>query len=218
MKKLSFISLLLFLLFVTFSFCTLAQEDKIMKLPEPRMSGGIPLLDALKLRESSRSYSSAGLSEQQLSDLLWAGFGISRPERGLRTAPSARNFQDIDIYVVMADGWYLYDHKGHALVRKGTNDIREQTGMQDFVKIAPVNLVFVSDFTKMGDRLDDDTKSFYASNHAGYISQNIYLFCASEGLATVVRGAINRDKIREALKLQDHQHVIFAQTVGLPEK
>ncbi len=217
MKKLSVKSLLLFLLFVTFSFCTPAQESGILKLPEPRMSGGMPLMDALKLRHSSRSYSSEQLSKQQISDLLWAAFGISRPERGLRTAPSAMNTQDIDIYVVMAEGWYLYDYENHALLRKGENDIRESTGMQDFVKTAPVNLVFVSDFTKLSDRMDDDTKKFYASNHAGYISQNIYLYCASEGLATVVRGAIDRDEIHKTLNLKDHQHVIFAQTVGLPE-
>ena len=216
MNKLFLRSLFFFLFTTFFSICTLSQNNEIVKLPEPQMSGGMPLMDALKERQSSRSYSSAELSKQQLSDLLWAAWGISRPERGLRTAPSAINSQDIEIYVVMADGWYLYDHENHALLLKGDNDIRESTGMQDFVKTTPVNLVFVSDFTKLSDRMDDDTKKFYASNHVGYISQNVYLYCASEGLATVVRGAIDRDEIREALELEDHQHVIFAQTIGFP--
>ncbi len=199
-----------------FAFCIIGQEEEMVRLPEPQTSGGKPLMEALKERESSRSFSSAELSKQQLSDLLWAAFGISRPESGLRTAPSAMNTQDIDIYVVMAEGWYLYDHESHALVLKGKSDIREFTGLQEFVKTAPVNLVFVSDFTKLSDRMDEDTKKFYASNHAGYISQNVYLYCASEGLATVVRGAIDRDKIHKTLNLEDHQHVIFAQTVGYP--
>ncbi len=216
MNKINLRSLLFVIFIVVFSFSTIAQEGEVLKLPEPQTSGGMSLLDALGLRESSRSYSGDQLSEQQLSDLLWAAFGISRPEERLRTAPSARNWQDIDIYVVMTEGWFLFDHEEHALIKKGDEDLREHTGLQDFVNIAPVNLVYVSDFTKMPDNVDEETKSFYASNHAGYISQNVYLYCASEGLATVVRGAIDRDEIREALELEDHQRVIFAQTVGHP--
>ena len=216
MSRIYLRSLMFVIFIVVFSFSTIAQEGEIVDLPEPQTSGGMSLLDALGLRESSRSYSDDQLSEQQLSDMLWAAFGISRPEEMLRTAPSASNWQDIDIYVVMAEGWFLFDHEEHALIKKGDEDLREHTGLQDFVDIAPVNLVFVSDFTKMPDEVDEETKSFYASNHAGYISQNVYLYCASEGLATVVRGAIDRDEIREVLELEDHQRVIFAQTVGHP--
>lgn len=201
---------------VSLSLCTMAQTDITVRLPEPTTSGGMPLMDALRLRESIRSFDTAEISEQQLSDLLWAAFGVSRPESGLRTAPSARNWQDIDIYVVMSNGWYLYDHTEHALVRKGKEDLRAYTGTQSFVATAPVNMVFVSDHSRMGEGVDEETRSFYASNHAGYISQNIYLYCTSEGLATVVRGLIDREKIREVLKLTDNQQVIFAQTVGYP--
>ncbi len=196
--------------------CSVAQTERTVRLPEPKTSGGMPLMDALRLRESLRSFDTKQLTDQQLSDLLWAAFGVSRTESGLRTAPSARNWQDIDIYVVMELGWYLYDHTEHALVRKGTEDLRAYTGTQAFVATAPVNLVFVSDHTRMGEGVDEETRSFYASNHAGYISQNVYLYCASEGLATVVRGLIDRDRIREVLRLGDHQQVIFAQTVGYP--
>ncbi len=218
MKHYYFNGLLFIFIFFIFSLCTMATDSDILKLPEPNTSGGMPLLDALKSRESSREYSTAKLSEQKLSDLLWAAFGISRTEKGLRTAPSARNWQDIDIYVVLAEGWFLYDHNKHALIRKGGEDIRKYTGSQNFVKEAPVNFVYVSDYKKMSDGIDEEIKSFYAANHAGYISQNIYLYCASEGLATVVRGAIDRDKIHKTLKLKDHQHVIFAQTVGYPKE
>ncbi len=193
-----------------------SQTGETVELPDPQMSGGMPLMDALSQRQSMRSFDTAELSSQQLSDLLWAAFGVSRPASGLRTAPSARNWQDIDIYVVMSKGWYIYNHEDHSLVRKGDEDLRSHTGSQDFVDKAPVNLVFVSDHTRMGGDVDQETRSFYASNHAGYISQNVYLYCASEGLATVVRGLIDRDKITEALELEDYQQVIFAQTVGYP--
>ena len=199
-----------------FSFTVLAQVADNIILPEARKEGGMPLFEALKNRHSSRSFSPKELNFQQLSDMLWAAFGISRQERNLRTAPSARNWQDIDIYVALENGWFLYEPLEHKLIHKGNEDIRKYTGVQEFVATAPVSLVFVSDFSRMSDTLNEDMKNFYAANHAGYISQNIYLFCASESLATVVRGAIDRDEIRKALKLNDNQHVIFAQTVGFP--
>lgn len=207
-------TLILLLTFFTLTATTQKTDD--IKLPPARQEGGMPLFDALKNRKSSRNFSAEQLSLQQISDMLWTAFGISREERGLRTAPSARNWQDIDIYVALESGWFLYEAVEHKLIRKGNNDIRQQTGVQDFVATAPVNLVYVSDFSRMSDELDEDTKSFYAANHAGYISQNIYLFCASESLATVVRGAIDREIIRNALNLKDNQHVIFAQTIGFP--
>ncbi len=187
------------------------------ELREPEMRGGMPLLEAFGQRESSRNFSDKAFDDQDLSNLLWAAFGISRPESGKRTAPSALNRQEMDIYVVMKDGWYLYEPQEHALIKKGNEDLREYTGLQDFVKTAPLNLVFVSDYNKLGD-MDDESKFANSMASTGFISQNVYLYCASAGLATVVRGYIDRDKMREVFKLDDNQHIILSQTVGYPGK
>jgi nitroreductase len=127
------------------------------------------------------------------------------------------NKQEIDVYVATAEGLYLYDANAHALVGVLAGDIRAATGKQPFVKDAPVNLVFVADFAKMGNT-PADQKEFYAATDTGYISQNVYLYCASEGLATVVRGSVDRPACQAAMKLRDDQKVILAQTVGYPKK
>ncbi|OQA03394.1 MAG: nitroreductase A [Planctomycetes bacterium ADurb.Bin401] len=191
-------------------------EIKSIDLPKPVTEGGKPLMEALKERKSTREFSDEKLSLQTLSNMLWAANGISRPD-GKRTAPSARNKQEIDIYVAMEDGTYLYDAKENKLIGVVAEDIREATGMQPFVKNAPVNLLFVADYDKMGDG-SNEQKDFYAATDTGYVSQNVYLFCASEGLATVVRGMVDRDKCKAALKLKDSQKIILAQTVGYPKR
>jgi SagB-type dehydrogenase family enzyme len=213
-----FIVLSVVFFFVISSF---AETPKIIKLPEPQTDIGKPLMQAMKERATSRSFSAEPLPEQTLSNLLWAAFGINRPETGGRTAPSAMNMQEIDVYIALPNGLFLYDAKQHALIEISKDDIREQTGMQPFVKDAPINLLFVADFTKMTGRrgaLSDEDKVFYSATDVGYISQNVYLFCASVGLATVVRGAINRDEIAKAIGLRPDQKVILAQTVGFPKK
>jgi SagB-type dehydrogenase family enzyme len=194
----------------------LQQIAKPMKLPKPQMTGGMPLMEALLARQTQREYSSEKLSEQMLSNLLWAAFGINRPDSGKRTAPSAMNMQEIDIYVATADGLYLYDAKENALVPILSEDIRAATGPQPFVKDAPVNLVFVADFAKM--RGPEDGKVFYSATDTGFISQNVYLFCASEGLATVVRGYVEKDQLAKVMKLRGDQKIVLAQTVGYPKK
>jgi len=151
-----------------------------------------------------------------LSNLLWAAFGINRPDSGKRTAPTAMNMQEIDIYVATADGLYLYNAKENALEPILSEDIRAATGPQPFVKDAPVNLVFVADFAKM--RGSEENKVFYSATDTGFVSQNVYLFCASEGLATVVRGYVEKDKLAKVMKLRDDQKIILAQTVGYPKK
>jgi len=192
------------------------EMAKPMKLLRPQMTGGMPLMEALKARQTQREYSSEKLSEQMLSNLLWAAFGINRPDSGKRTAPSAMNMQEISIYVATADGLYLYDAKENALIPIFSEDIRAATGPQPFVKDAPVNLVFVADFAKM--RGSEENKVFYSATDTGFISQNVYLFCASEGLATVVRGYVERDKLAEVMKLRGDQKIVLAQTVGYPKK
>ena len=193
------------------------EHAKIIKLPAPQNSGGKPLLDCLQLRQSNRSYSQQKLSLQTLSNLLWAANGINRPESGKRTAPTAVNWQNIDVYVATADGLFLYDAKEQALIQILKEDIRALTGSQDFVKTAPVNLVYVADYAKI-PRGSDEDKLFYSANHAGYISQNVYLFCASEGLSTVVRAMINKEELAKAMKLRPEQHIMLAQSIGYPQK
>jgi nitroreductase len=143
---------------------------------------------------------------------LWATLGVNRPGTGGRTAPSAHNRQEIDVYVVLAEGAYLYDARSHALSLVVPADLRAQTGMQDFAASAPVNLVYVADLGKIGSAGGD----FYAATDTGFVSQNAYLYCAAAGLATVVRGWVDRDALGRSLKLRRDQRVMLAQTVGYP--
>ncbi len=196
---------------------TFGQESKSIKLPEPQTDSGTPLMQALKNRTSSRVFRTEKLPKQVLSNMLWAAFGVNRPESGGRTAPSASNTQEIDIYVATADGLYLYDAKAHALKIVFEEDIRALTGLQSFVGEAPVNLVYVADFAK-GGRAKSDDKVFYSAADTGFISQNVYLYCASEGLATVVRGLIDKPALAKRMRLRPDQRVILAQSVGYPGK
>ena len=193
-----------------------AETQKPLSLLTPRVSGGKPLMQALGARSSSRSFKSDKLPLQVLSDLLWAAFGINRPESGKRTAPSAMNWQEIDIYVALSDGLYLYDAKANVLNPVHARDIRGLTGLQDFVKEAPVNLVYVADFSRV-TKAEGEDKLINTAADAGFISQNVYLFCASEGLATVVRGSLDRQALARAMNLRPDQKIILAQTIGYPK-
>jgi len=196
---------------------TFAQELKPIKLLQPQTEGGMPLMQALQARSSSRSFSTEELPPQVFSNLLWAAFGINRPKSGERTAPSAHNWQEIDIYVASAHGLYLYDAKAHALKPVLAEDIRGATGRQSFVKKAPVNLIYVADFSRMGSAADDE-KVFYSAAATGFISQNVYLYSASEGLATVVRGTIDKPTLAKKMNLRPDQRITLAQSVGYPKK
>ena len=191
-----------------------AQALESRALPPPRSEGGQPLTTALKLRRSTREYSDRPLPAQVLSDLLWAAFGVNRPS-GDRTAPYWRHVMVIDIYAAMADGVWLYEPKAHTLMPHMKDDIRAETGLQDFVAKAPLNLVYVAHGERMTDVSPEDRR-LYASVDTGFIGQNVYLFCASEGLATVFRGAVDYPKLARTLRLPDQQFVTFAQTVGYP--
>jgi len=190
-----------------------AEESSKIELPDPHTQGGMPLMQALKERQSTREFSSRPLSQEVLSDLLWAAFGINRPDSGKRTAPSARNWQEMDIYVVQEDRSYVYHPRNHSLEVAAEGDLRDHTGRQDFAAKAPLNLVLVADTTRMTGVSEEDI-GFYKGADAGFISQNIYLFCASEGLATVVRANINRDLLGKALNLEENQRIVLAQSVG----
>jgi SagB-type dehydrogenase family enzyme len=191
------------------SLTSLVQAADI-KLPAPQKTGGMPLMEALNARQTQRTFSAKPLSEQQLSDLLWAAFGINR-DNGKRTAPSASNKQEISIYVALPSGLYLYQAKSNALEQISEQDIRAQTGRQAFVKTAPVSLIYVSDYD-----LIKGESAFYSATDTGYISQNVYLFCASAGMNTVVLGSVDKTALQTAMKLKPSQHVILTQPVGLP--
>ncbi len=192
-----------------------AQVSAAIALPPPRTEGGKPLFEALRLRRSTRAYAERPLPPQLLSDLLWAAFGINRPDSGDRTAPYWRHVMVIDVYAAMADGVWLYEPKAHQLLPYMKDDIRADTGLQDFVGKAPLNLIYVAHGERMVDVAAEDRR-LYASVDAGFIGQNVYLFCASEGLATVFRGAVDYNKLSRAMRLGEGQFVTFAQTVGYP--
>lgn len=190
-----------------------AQELAPVPLPPPQTDGGMPLMKALKLRASSRAFAPDPLPPQTLSNLLWAAWGINRPQEGKRTAPSARNWQEMDVVVVNATGAYLYDAKGNVLKPIVAGDLRALTGAQDFVKEAPLNLLLVADATRMQGAQEPGPMA-YAD--AAFICQNVYLFCASEGLAVVVRATFDGPGLAKALKLGEKQKVLLAQTIGFP--
>jgi nitroreductase len=190
-----------------------AQELKPIPLPAPHTEGGMPLMQALKQRHSTRAFAARPLPLQTLSDLLWAGFGINRPD-GHRTAPSAMNWQEIDLYVATAEGVYVYDAKANALQPVAAGDLRAVAGTQPFVKDAAVNLVYVADAARTNGR---GTPEFFAAD-TGVVAENVYLFCASEGLVAVVRASVDHAAVAKAFKLRPDQHVTLAQSIGYPQK
>ncbi|HYB50312.1 MAG TPA: SagB/ThcOx family dehydrogenase [Burkholderiaceae bacterium] len=186
-----------------------------MALPAPDLEGGIALMQALRRRQSSREFASEPLPLPLLSSLLWAAYGCNRPDGG-RTAPSALNAQEIDVVVALPSGAYRYDAHEHRLGLVAASDIRRVTGYQDFVDEAPLDLVYVADQARM-TLVPVRQRESYASVAAGAIAQNVYLFAASNGLATVLRAWIDRSAIADALGLTHDQQVLLSQTVGYPK-
>ena len=199
-------------LFAEVDVITQSSPSVTIKLPKAQTSRGKPLMQALKERMSNRTFSDKELSQQVLSDLLWAAFGINRPDSGMRTAPSARNMQEIDIFVAMQKGLYLYEPKQHTLKLVSKEDIRSVTGKQEFVVVAPVNLIYVADYSRMAKVGNE--KDFYSAIDTGFIAQNVYLYCTSEGLATVARGLVDKKVLKKAMNLGLEQRIVLTQTVG----
>lgn len=168
-------------------------------------------MEALNNRHSERSYSKEELSEQVLSNLLWAAWGYNRPEKEKRTAPSSMNKQEISVYCALEKGLYVYNAKNHELELVKNEDLRSVTGKQGFVNSAPLNLIYVADTKKQSSATS-------SAANTGFISQNVYLFCASEGLGTVVRGWFDADKLHKAMGLDKNKSIILCQTVGYPKK
>jgi SagB-type dehydrogenase family enzyme len=209
-------TLLMWVILILCPVSGVAQELKPVQLPRPQTDIGRPLMQALKDRNSTRTFSPEKLPAQTLSNLLWAAFGVNRPDSGKRTAPSAMDWRETDIYVAAANGLYVYDAQRNELIPVLHDDVRAQTGTQSFVKDAPMNLVYVADLARThGSSTERD---MYVAADAGFIAQNVYLYCASEGLATVVRGSIDRPALSKVMRLRPDQRIILAQTVGYPEK
>ncbi|GIK87114.1 MAG: SagB/ThcOx family dehydrogenase [Burkholderiales bacterium] len=184
-------------------------------LPPPEAAAQGTLMQALRLRRSIREYADRPLDLPVLSSLLWAAFGVNRPQSGQRTAPSAHNWQEIDVHAALPEGLYRYDALAHVLHLAVAGDLRALTGVQEFVGRAPVNLVYVADFARM-DGGDEDDLPFLAGADAAVIAQNVYLYAASVGLATVVRGLIDRRALARAMRLRPQQRIVLAQSVGYP--
>ncbi len=184
-----------------------------LALPPAQTTGGLPLMQALQRRQSGREFRPDALSPQQLSDLLWAAAGINRSEHGGRTAPSAMNAQEVDLYLALPQGLYRYEPQRHVLLLVKAEDVRRVTGYQDFVDNAPLDLVFVADHSRM-KLVPAAARESYASVAAGAMAQNVYLYCASAGLVTVVRAWFDRTALTQAMGLTPDQQVLLPQTVG----
>lgn len=203
------------LAFTALILTSMAMGQNSIELPAPVKTGGMPLMEALSKRATDRLMDPArSLDEQQLSNLLWAAWGINRPD-GRRMAPSALNRQEIDIYLIGRRDAYRYDAAEHELVGVAEGDFRRDVNSQDYTKTCDWILVYVADYSKMAGGSDSD-RAVTAGIDAGLIAQNVYLYGASEGLAVVVHMSINRDVIARALKLGASQHIVLAQSVGLP--
>lgn len=195
----------------------LGQESKPIQLPKPKLQSGKSLAQALKDRKTVKEYGPGKISDQRLANLLWAAWGINRPD-SRRTAPSALNKQEIDVYVANAQGIYLYDAKGNALIPVVSGDNRSLTYTQvDRFKDAPLHLVYVADLAKMAYG-EEAHKMILAAMDTGFIAQNAYLYCASDGLNTGFRVSIDKEKLGEAMKLKPSQRIMGAQSVGLPKR
>jgi nitroreductase len=199
-----------------------ATAQTAIALPPPQASGGKPLLQALAERHSTRSFAPQPLPPQVLADLLWSAFGVNRPASagvGGRTAPSAHDQQEIDVYLIAADGSFRYLAKRpHRLERVGTADVRADADSQGLARTAPLTLLYVADDRRMSARDDEPTRRFYVGVDAGAIAQNVYLFCASEQLATVAFISFHRERLSQALGLAVTQRIVLAQAVGYPKE
>jgi SagB-type dehydrogenase family enzyme len=218
MKKI-LLSVAIILCFIS---SAVAADLSPIKLLPPDLKGGKTLMQSLQERKTSRSFSTKKLPLEVLSNLMWAACGINRQDSGKRTAPSASNRQEIDVYVAMEEGLYLYNAKAHMLEPVLKSDLRRNTTMfiqpsRSSVANAPLQLIYVADYSKTAFYTNDEEKKFYSAADSGFIAQNVYLYCASAGLATVVRGLVSRDTLAKDMNLRDKQNVVLVQAVGYPE-
>lgn len=182
----------------------------------PPAASPATVLEALKNRKSTNAFQTQPLTKERLLELLWAAWGINRPDSGKRTAPTAMNAQEIDIYVLLPEGVYVYDAKGNQLTPVSTQDLRPKTATQGFMRDAPVHLLFIADYAKY--RIRGPQTELYSAAHTGFIGQNVYLYCASQGLGAHFYASIDRAALKDSLKLREDQTIVFAQAVGYPKE
>ena len=191
------------------------ETGEVIKLNQPDLKKGIPTMEALSKRRTDRNLSDKKLTQQQLSEVLWAADGVNRPD-GKRTAPAAMKKYAVDIYAVLPEGVYLYDVAKHELKLVVKGDFRRESGMQDFVYTAPLNLVYVlnlKDWQDTSRPIPEEKRDRWIDVELGCISQNVHIYCASEGLGTVIRGMIDENKFSEVIKVKPEQ-ILMAQTVA----
>ncbi|MGE5364888.1 MAG: SagB/ThcOx family dehydrogenase [Bacteroidota bacterium] len=192
----------------------------VIKLPDPQKELAYPLMKALELRRTKRKWKDSHLSVQTLSNLLWAACGIAAAEtkrsKSKRTVPSARNSQAVSVYIALPEGVYLYDETRHSIVLIKNRDVREFISNQKMMKSAPAGLIYVADFSRLKGYAgtDDKRKWFVSGTETGFISQNVYLYCAAAGLSTAIIGLVNREELEKVMGLSEYQKVIFTQAVG----
>jgi nitroreductase len=198
------------------------EKPTSIELLEPRVTGGMPLMDAIRERRSTRKYGATHPLPQELSDILWAAGGLTREYAGtgIRTtgshaAPAAHNWQEVDLYVATQDGLYLYEPLQHRLEGVLSQDVRHLTAHEEqpFVLDVPVILIYVADLARMLDASDRD-KGIFPWADSAVMAQNVYLYCASAGLATVLRALFARPPLAEAMRLRPDQVITFSQPVG----
>ncbi len=188
------------------------KEETRIELPKPEYGSGLPLMEALKRRATSRSFLPEPLPMQEISNILWAANGVNRPQLGMRTAPSARNAQEIDVYVFLEKGVFLYNADKHVLDPVVMKDFRKEVSNQKFFVEAPMVLVYVANYDKMV-KFSDEAKEFYSATDVGFVSQNVYLYCASSKLSTVVCGMFNKELIQKLLNIKNGK-ILLVQPVG----
>lgn len=201
---------------------SIAADLTPVKLPAPDTKGGRPLMQCLNDRKTDRSFSTKKLSAQILSNLLWAACGINRPHSGKRTAPSALNWQEIDVYASMEEGLYLYNPKTHTLDPVVQSDLRKHTARlpqpsRSSIIGAPLQLIYVADYAKMRTGISDEDGKFYSATDTAFIGQNVYLYCASEGLSSIIRSFFDGNSLAKEMKLRNTQKIILVQAIGYPQ-
>ena len=195
--------------------------DNLINLPTPQGDWEFPLMKALETRRTRRKWIPSYFTDQELSNLLWAACGITHKEtnrsKSRRTAPSACNTQEIKVYVSLSSGVFLYDERKHQLIEVLSKDIRDRLGTQKMMKTAPLGLIYVSDFSKFSKILfgnDENKKLFISSADTGFISQNVYLYCAAVNWNTALLSLVDRERLHTIMRLGDHEKIIFTQIVG----
>ena len=187
-------------------------QDSIVLLPNSKTLS-VDIMEALSARRTERAFSNDNLTNQQIADLLWAANGVNRAGDGKRTAPSARNAQEIDVYLFTPVAIYRYEAVSHSLKLVKEGDYRTSAGTQPFYAAASVAISLVVDFGKM-EGFDEEAKAFYSATDVGYVSQNIYLYCAAENLGTVVCGSVDREAVANLLGIQNGK-VLLSHAIGV---